>query len=139
MNARRGALGRLSPLWLALAIPAVAGCAVNSPSAPLAGWSRAPDLSVYASMDLYGEIARQQASLCGGFTPVTVRDRWARDFGSREAAVTAALAARHGAAAVERAEVDPMRRVRCGDFIDLKWRHQYARLLRLLEMRLGLA
>lgn len=117
----------------------LAGCAVNSPSAPLAGWSRAPDLTVYASMHLYGRTARDQTILCGGFSPSSVRAHWDDDFGAREAAVTAALAARHGTEAVARADADAVRRVPCGDVIDLKWRHQYARLLRLLEMRLGLA
>ncbi len=130
---------RLSPLLLALTLPALAGCADGSLGGPGTGWSRAPDLSVYSSMTLYGRTAREQSMLCGGFSPVSVRSHWERDFGARESAVAARLIARHGADAVQGADVDAGRSVECPDVPDLHWRHQYARLLRLLEMRLGLA
>jgi hypothetical protein len=137
MIAMGGALGRLSPLLLA--VPAMAGCTGIDAAGPGSGWSRAPDLSVYASMGLYGTVARDQSALCGGFSPVSVRDHWDEDFAIREAAVTAVLVSRHGVAAVDRAEAAAIRNVPCPDVPDLSWRNQYARLLRLLEMRLGLA
>lgn len=130
--------GRGAALGL-IALAGLSACATNSPSAPLAGWNRAPDLSVYAAMEMYGGIAREQSLLCGGFSPASVQAHWADDFGAREAAVEAALAVRHGAEAVAHAEAEPVRQVQCGDVIDLRWRHTYARMLRLLEMRLGLA
>ncbi len=139
MIAVRGALKKWPPLSLAIGGAMLAGCTTSSPSAPLAGWSRAPDLSVYAAMDHYGGLAREQSTLCGGFSPARVQAYWDDDFGAREAAVRAALAARHGGDAVDRAEVRDMRNVPCRDVPDLSWRTRYARLLRLLEMRLGLA
>ena len=113
---------------------AIAGCS----TAPGTGWSRAPDLSVYAAMESYGEIAREQAVLCGGFDSARVASRWSEDFGAREAVVTARLAERHGAEAVASAEAW-MPRVPCEELPTRKWRHRYERLLRLLETRLGLA
>jgi hypothetical protein len=130
---------RFSPLLLALTLPVLAGCADGSLGGPGTGWSRAPDLSVYASMNLYGRTAREQLMLCGGFSPASVRSHWERDFGARESTVVARLIARHGGDAVRSAEVDAGRGVECPEVPDLHWRHQYARLLRLLEMRLGLA
>jgi hypothetical protein len=139
MIAMRGALQGLPLSSAMLGAVALAGCATSSPSAPLAGWSRAPDLSVYAAMDVYGGIAREQATLCGGFSPVSVRSHWDDDFGGREAAVRAALTERHGADAVARARTEAVQTVPCPDVPDLTWRVHYSRLLRLLEMRLGLA
>lgn len=139
MIAMRGALGTLAPLSLVLGGAALAGCTTSSPSAPLAGWSQAPDLSVYAAMDHYGGLAREQSTLCGGFSPVRVRAHWDDDFGAREAAVRAALTARHGDDAVVRAQAEDVQNVPCRDVPDLSWRTHYSRLLRLLEMRLGLA
>ncbi|WP_114952527.1 hypothetical protein [Sphingosinicella terrae] len=116
-----------------------AGCTASD-YPPAAGWSRAPDLSAYSAMVLYGGIAREQAMLCGGFSPASVDRHWQDDFGGREAAVEAALVGRHGAAAVERAESEAVatRTVPCPDVPDLRWRVHYARLLRLLEVRTGL-
>jgi hypothetical protein len=116
------------------------GCATPTPR-PGMGWSRAPDLSVYSAMTLFGGVARTESSLCGGFSPVTVEDVWQEDFAAREQAVAAALVARHGAEAVESAEAAAVatRRTTCPPVPTLRWREEYARLLHLLEMRLGLA
>ncbi len=117
----------------------LAGC--ESTPAPGTGWSRAPDLSVYSAMLLYADIARQQSVLCGGFGTTSVEDHWRRDFGARAEAVEAALVARHGAEAVNEAEVAAVatRRVGCEDVPTARWRNHYNRMLRLLETRLGLA
>lgn len=114
---------------------ALASCS----TVPGTGWSRAPDLSVYAAMGSFGEIAREQSILCGGFSPGVVAATWEEDFGARQAAVAAALAARHGADAVGAAAEAREPRVPCETVPTLKWRHRYVRLLRLLEARLGLA
>lgn len=121
----------------ALLLAGFAGCS----TAPGTGWSRAPDLSVYSAMTTFGDIAREQSTLCAGFRPAGVAEDWRGDFGAREAAVAAALAARHGAAAVSDAEAAAVatRRVACSDVLSPRWRRHYVRLLRLLEARLGLA
>ena len=116
-----------------LALALLAGC-----TTPGTGWSRASDLSVYAAMESYGEIAREQEVLCGGFSTASVDSHWADDFGAREAAVTARLAERHGGVAVDEAEAW-VPRVPCEEVPTPQWRHRYERLLRLLETRLGLA
>lgn len=118
----------------------IAGCATPTP-APGTGWSRAPDLSVYSAMTLFAGIARTESSLCGGFRPATVEEYWHEDFAAREQAVISVLIARHGPEAVDAAEADAVatRRVSCPDVPTLRWRREYARLLHLLEMRLGLA
>ena len=123
------------------AVALLAGCAADSWVRPGTGWSRAPDLSVYAAMTTFGGIAREQSVLCGGFATASVERHWREDFGAREAAVAALLAARHGAAAVGAAAAGaaPTRRVGCPEAPNLRWRRHYARLLRLLETRLGLA
>jgi hypothetical protein len=87
---------------------------------------------------MYGGVAREQSILCQGFRTEVVRDRWRDDFGTRADAVEAALVTRHGAEAVERAGLYPARRVACPNIPDMTWRVQYARMLRLLETRLGL-
>ena len=116
-----------------------AGCStIDNPHAG-SGWSRAPDLAVYRAMEMYGGIAREQSILCQGFRPEVVRDRWQRDFGTRSDAVISALVERHGAEEVGHERLAPTRRVSCTDIPDFSWREQYARLLRLLEIRLGLA
>jgi hypothetical protein len=130
--------GRAAPLALTAAA-ALAGCASMNDVHAGSGWSRAPDLSVYGAMEMYGGIAREQSILCGGFSTEVVRDRWRDDFGARADAVEAALVTRHGAESVERAGLYPTRRVNCPQIPDMSWRVQYARLLRLLETRLGLA
>jgi hypothetical protein len=115
------------------------GCAASD-HPPGTGWSRAPDLSVYSAMKLYGDMARQQAILCGGFSTASVDSHWQEDFGAREAGVEAALVHRHGSDPVGRAEAAAVatRQVPCPDVPSLRWRQHYARLLRLLETRLGL-
>lgn len=125
---------------LALAL-LLAGCAADSRVRPGTGWSQAPDLSVYAAMTTFGGIAREQSVLCGGFATASVERHWREDFGAREAAVTARLAERRGAEPVRQAaaRAAPTRRVGCPDVPDLRWRRHHARLLRLLETRLGLA
>ncbi|HEV2866723.1 MAG TPA: hypothetical protein VGX37_09420 [Allosphingosinicella sp.] len=124
--------------WLGLAATAaLAGCS----TAPGVGWSRAPDLSVYSAMTLFGDIARNQSVLCSGFGSAGVERHWRGDFAAREAAVAAALAARHGAEAVDRAEAAAVatQTVSCPGVPNDHWRVQYVRMLRLLETRLGLA
>ena len=124
----------------ALAALLLAGCTADTWATPGMGWSRAPDLSVYSAMTIYGGLARNQAVLCNGFAPGGVEARWQRDFGAREAAVEAALADRHGEAALGEAEAAavPTQNVTCPEVPNARWRHHYARLLRLLETRLGL-
>ena len=124
----------------ALAVLALAGCATDTWVTPGTGWSRAPDLSVYSAMTVYGGLAREQEMLCAGFAPAAVEARWDDDFAAREAAVEAALAVRHGDGALAQAEAAarPTRNVACPDIPDARWRRHYARLLRLLETRLGL-
>jgi hypothetical protein len=129
--------GRAAPRAL-IAAALLAGCSTTNDVHAGNGWTRAPDLSVYGAMEMYGGIAREQSILCGGFSTEVVRDRWRNDFGARADAVQAALVARHGAEAVERAGLYPTRRVACPNIPDASWRVQYARLLRLLETRLGL-
>lgn len=118
----------------------LAACATD-PVHPGLGWSRAPDLSVYTAMEQYGGLAREEAMLCSGFRPASVASHWREDYGGREAAVTAALVARHGEAAVQRARTAavPARRLACPELPRGGWRDHYARLLRLLEIRMGLA
>lgn len=128
-------------LWTLTFAAALAGCAADSRARPGTGWSRAPDLSVFAAMTTFGGIAREQSVLCGGFATASVERHWREDFGAREAAVTERLAERHGAEAVGEAAASATatRRVDCPDVPSLRWRRHYARLLRLLEARLGLA
>ena len=124
----------------ALAALALAGCAADTWVTPGTGWSRAPDLSVYSAMTVYGGLARQNEVLCAGFRPAGVEARWERDFSAREAAVEAGLAERHGEAALAEAEAQavPTQNVACPEVPNARWRRHYARLLRLLETRLGL-
>jgi hypothetical protein len=119
---------------------ALAACTPTT-APPGTGWSRAPDLSAYSAMVLFADIAREQSVLCGGFSPGVVARRWDQDFGAREAAIAAALAARHGAGAVARAEAEAVaaQRVPCPSVPNLDWRYRYGRMLRLLEARLGRA
>jgi hypothetical protein len=126
------------PLAAAAAL-ILAGC--ETAPAPGLGWSRAPDLSAYSAMLMYADIARQRSVLCSGNDTAWVERTWQRDFGLRQDAVTSALVARHGEAAVVEAEAAavPTRRVGCEDAYILHWRDNYHRMLRLLETRLGLA
>lgn len=119
---------------LAAAAATLAGCS----TAPGSGWSRASDLSVYSSAHAYARVAWEQSVLCEGTDRARVSAGFEREFGAREAAVRAALAERHGEAALARAGTHFVQRVPCGDVPDPQWRARYARLLRLLEIRLGL-
>ncbi|MGZ8335290.1 MAG: hypothetical protein ACXWU1_01350 [Allosphingosinicella sp.] len=127
-----------TPLLAASAL--LAGCA-SITYGPTTGWSRADDLSVYSAMTMYAGLARQQSALCNNSSPAGVATRWQEDFGAREQWVAAGLVARHGAEAVGEAEEEavPTRRVPCPDVNVPRWRESYTRLLRMLEMRLGLA
>jgi hypothetical protein len=134
----------MKPAGLAavLAASLLAGCAAQPVRpAPETGWSRAPDLSVFSAMTLYGEVARTESSLCRGVSPMTIEHDWREDFGAREQAVVSALTARHGVEAVGAAEgaAAATRRVPCPDVLTFRWQYEYERLLHLLELRLGLA
>ena len=126
---------------LLLGLTALAAACAAPGLAPGDGWSRAPDLSAYSAMRTFATVAREESSLCYGYSPATVSAEWARDFGPREEAVTAALIDRHGEASVAQAEArsTPTRRAYCPEVQDWRWRQRYSELLRLLEMRLGLA
>lgn len=121
----------------ALLLLALAGCSTH----PGMGWSRAPDLSVYAAMTTFGGTARDHEILCSGFGTASVESLWESAFAAREARVEAELAARHGAEAVREAEALGLeaRRAPCPEVPNDRWRAHYTRLLRLLETRLGLA
>jgi len=119
--------------WALLATVALAGCAGTG-----TGWSRASDLSVYSSAHAYARIAWEQQVMCEGSDPARVSAGFDREFGAREAAVHAALALRHGEAALVRAGRPFVARVGCGSVPDGQWRDRYSRLLRVLEIRLGL-
>jgi hypothetical protein len=121
--------------FAALALLALAGCS----TAPGTGWSRADDFSVYSTMRVFARAAQDQEIYCAGFSPASARDHFERDFGARDAAVTAAFRARHGDDAIAEAGRVYAPRVACGDVPDRQWRDRYARLLRLLEIRLELA
>jgi len=115
------------------AVAALAGCAGTG-----SGWSRAPDLSVYGSAHAYARVAWEQDVYCQGTEPGRASASLEREFGAREAAVRTALVARHGEAALARAGRHFVARVPCGDIPDAQWRDRYGRLLRVLEIRLGL-
>ncbi len=116
----------------------LAGCASTaSPASPVGtGWSRAPDLSVYAAMQTAGEIAREQDVLCWGRNPAEVDAGWRTRFSEREAWITSALLTRYGSAAVEASGPLRVGRERCPTFDTGKWRRHHADLLRTLELRL---
>jgi hypothetical protein len=116
------------------AAAALAGCVGTG-----SGWSRAPDLSVYSSARAYARVAWEQDVYCEGASPERASASQARDFGARDAAVRAALAARHGEPALARAARHFVARVPCRDIPDPSWRERYGRLLRVLEIRLGLS
>ena len=126
-----------APLAL-LASLALSACSTTNVTQAEAGWSRAPDLTVYAAMEMYGGIAREQSMLCQGFRPEVVRESWREDFGVRTDAVISALVERYGPEEVGHDRLAPTRRVSCTSLPDPSWREQYARMLRLLEIRLGL-
>lgn len=119
-----------------LAALALAGCASTAPGT---GWTRAGDLSVYSSMHVFARAARDQEIYCQGRDPDRIAAEWARDYQARQAAVSLALANRYGLETMRRARATYAPRVACGDVPDPQWRTRYARLLRLLEIRLHLA
>jgi hypothetical protein len=101
-----------------------------------AGWSRAPDLSVYVALNQAGQLAREQEILCLGRNPALVDDRWRGEFGARHEWIEAALAARHGAEVLAASERRLIGREPCPEIINDRWERHYSRLLRLLELRL---
>lgn len=119
----------------ACAALALAGCS----TAPGTGWTRASDLSVYSSMHVFARAAADQEAYCFGRDPARIAADWRRDFGARQEAVTDLVARRYGPEAVLRARAVYAPRVACGDLPDPQWRDRYARLLRLMEIRLRLA
>jgi hypothetical protein len=123
---------RIASLLLATALGACS-------TAPGTGWSRASDLAVYGSMNVYARAAVDQEVLCAGFSHASTAEHWQREFGARQEAVTDAMTARYGAAALVRARATWAPSVACGELPDRRWRSRYARQLRLLETRLRLA
>jgi len=113
---------------------ALAGCA-----GPGSGWSRAPDLSVYSSARAYARAAWEQDVYCEGVAPARARARLDREFGARDAAVRAALAARYGEEALARAGRHFVPRVPCGDVPDSQWRDRYDRLLAIIEVKMSIS
>lgn len=112
--------------------------AAAAAAAPGTGWSRASDLSVYGSMQIFARTALDQEMLCAGVAPARASSRWERVYGWRQQAVTAALTQRYGAAALVRARAAWAPPVACGDVPDPQWRSRYEQLLRLMEIRLRL-
>ena len=120
-----------------LTAAALAGCA-GTGTGTGTGWSRASDLSVYSSAHAYARIAWEQEVMCSGASPARASAGFDREFGAREAAVRAALVRLHGEAALVRTGRSFVARVGCADLPDAQWRSRYSRLLRVLEIRLGL-
>ena len=104
---------------------------------PGAGWSRAPDLSVYGAMRAFARKAVEQDVLCRGRTQARVSAAWAHDFGARQDWIDRAMAQKYGAAFMARVTTPYTPRISCTDVPDPRWRDQYTRLLRLLEIRLA--
>jgi len=122
----------------AIAFVAAVALAACAEAGTGTGWSRASDLSVYSSAHAYARIAWEQEVMCAGFNPARVTAGFEREFGARDAAVRAALVRLHGEAALARNGTPYVARVGCGDLPDGQWRDRYSRLLRVLEIRLGL-
>jgi hypothetical protein len=112
------------------------GCATSS--TPGAGWSRAPDLSVYGAMRVYAAKSVEQDIVCHHVSPDHASAAWAREYSARQAWVDRAMALKYGAEAMASVPTPYTPRIACTDVPDFRWQHQYARLLRLLENRLGL-
>ena len=127
------------PMTLIAAVSLLSACA-SAPrtSYPVTGtgWSRAPDLSVYGALDVAAEVAREQEVLCYGRNPAEMDARWRAEFGARADWIAAAMVERYGRGAVMQATTQPVGRVPCPTIEDRKWRRAYARLLRILELRL---
>jgi hypothetical protein len=107
-------------------------------TAPGTGWSRANDLSVYGSMQVFARAAVDQEAYCFGRDPSRTRADWERDFSVRQEAVTRVLVGRYGADKLDEAREVYAPRVACGDVYDPQWRTRYTRMLRLLETRFRL-
>ena len=120
--------------FAALGVLASAGLARDYPVE--AGWSRAPDLSVYGALRLSSELAQEQEILCRGRNPAAIENKWRTAYAAREAWITDALSRRYGALAVSRAANVNVGRITCATFSDDRWRKHHYRMLRLLEYRL---
>src|SRR5688572_26782711 len=84
LPAARGAGAMKRPGMLALAAAwLLAACTTTTPGT---GWSRAPDLSVYSAMTLFGDVAHTEAVLCG-YSRTMEGGNWREDFAAREQAV----------------------------------------------------
>jgi hypothetical protein len=121
------------PMLAATALPGAA-----SAISPGAGWSRAPDIAVYGAMRVFARKAVEQDVLCHGRAPERASAMWAHDFGARQAWVDDAMARKYGAATMARLPTPFTPRISCTAVPDPRWENQFARLLRLLEIRLGL-
>ena len=121
-------------LLVVVALLAPAACS----TAPGTGWSRANDLSVYGSMEIFRRAAIDQEAYCFGRDPDRSLADWRRDFAARQEAVTRVLVGRYGADKLDEARRVYAPRVACGDVHDPQWRNRYVRLLRLLETRFRL-
>jgi hypothetical protein len=117
-----------------LAIAMLGACS----TAPGTGYSRANDLSVYGSMQVFRRAAIDQEAYCLGRDPGRTRADWDHDFSARQEAVTRVLVGRYGADRLDEAGHVYAPRVACGDVYDPQWRQRYTRLLRLLETRFRL-
>jgi hypothetical protein len=107
-------------------------------TAPGTGWSRANDLSVYGSMQVFRRAAIDQEAYCFGRDPDLTLADWQRDFSARQEAVTRVLVDRYGADKLDEARQAYAPPVACGDVHDPQWRNRYVRQLRLLETRFRL-
>lgn len=107
-------------------------------TAPGTGWSRANDLSVYGSMQVFRRAAIDQEAYCFGRDPDRTLADWQRDFSVRQDAVARVLTERYGADKLDDAGQIYAPRVACGDVHDPQWRTRFTRMLRLLETRFRL-
>jgi hypothetical protein len=89
-------------------------------------------------MNAYARIAWEQDVLCSGWAPERATYSWRRNYGERDAAVREALTGLHGVEALAHARTPYVQRVPCAEVTDPEWALRYERLLRLLEIRLGL-
>ncbi len=122
--------------WLP-ALLALAGCsAPYSYPAVGTGWSRAPDLSVYAALNQAAQLAREQEVLCEGENPALFERRWQAEFAARHDWIASAMAVRYGPAALAGSAYRLTGREPCPEVPDDRWRHHYSRLLHMLELRL---